>query len=197
MSEQPTKTCALYLRVSTRDQRYLQQFREIRAAVEARGWTIVRVYREKLSGSAGVDRPAWKQLRRDAQMRRFTTVAAWSLDRIGRSALEILKSVEAFERRGVCLFVVKEGIETGGTTGRLVLTVLAGVAQLERDLISERTRLGLKAARKRGAKIRRPKISLTPTDLEEVRCGTRSAASLARDLGVSAMTVRRRLTEIV
>jgi DNA invertase Pin-like site-specific DNA recombinase len=99
---------------------------------------------------------AWRELRRDAQLRRFGAVVVWSLDRLGRSALDILQAVEAFERRGVRLYIVKDGLETSGTVGRLIITVLAGVAQLERDLISERTRLGLAAARRRGAAIGRP-----------------------------------------
>jgi len=191
------RRCAIYLRVSTRDQRLSQQFREIRRAVEARGWTVVRIFREKRSGAAGIDRPAWKKLRHEAQMRRFGAVAAWSLDRLGRSALDILQAVRDFEDRGVRLYIVKDGIETGGTAGRLILTVLAGVAELERELISERTRIGLKAARRRGAKIGRPKVILPREPLEAVRNGRRTAISLAREFGVSVMTVRRRLGESV
>lgn len=164
--------CAIYLRVSTRDQRYLQQFREIRAAVQARGWTIARIYREKRSGAAGTDRPAWRKLRRDAQLRRFGAVAAWSLDRLGRSVLDILRAVEAFDRRGTRLYIVKDGIEISGTTGRQIVTVLAGVAQLERDVISERTKLGMEAARRRGAPI------------------ARTTADVARAHGVSPMTIQ-------
>jgi putative DNA-invertase from lambdoid prophage Rac len=185
--------CAIYLRVSTRDQRYLQQFRELRAACEARGWRIVRVYREKRSGAAGVDRPQWRALCREASLRRFGAVAAWALDRLGRSALDILTAVERFEARGVRLFVLRDAIETGGAAGRLIITVLAGVAQLERDMISERTRMGLRAARSRGAQLGRPRAYLSPHDLAEVRAGRRTAAELAREVGVSAMTVRRRL----
>lgn len=188
--------CAIYLRVSTRDQRYVQQFRELHAAVEQRGWRIVRVFREKRSGAAGVDRPAWRDLCHEAQLRRFTAVAAWSLDRLGRSALDILTAVENFDERGVRLLVLRDSIETGGPSGRLIVTVLAGVAQLERDLISERTRMGMRAARIRGSKIGRPRAYVSPRDLDDVRNGRRTAASLAREVGVAAMTVRRRLWEV-
>ena len=154
------------------------------------------MYREKRSGASGVDRPAWRKLCHEAQLRRFGAVAAWSLDRLGRSALDILGAVESFERRGVRLFILRDGIETGGASGRLVLTVLAGVAQLERDLISERTRMGLRAARGRGASIGRPRAYISPRDLDDVRNGRRTAASLAREAGVSVMTVRRRVAEV-
>ena len=193
MTQDKTVRCAIYLRVSTRDQRYLQQFCEIRAAVQARGWTIARIYREKRSGAAGTDRPAWRKLRHDAQLRHFSAVGAWSLDRLGRSALDILQAVEAFDRRGTRLYIVKDGIETGGTTGRLIVTVLAGVAQLERDLISERTKLGMEAARRRGAAIGRPRAAIPQDELDAVRVGARTTAEVARAHGVSPMTVRRRL----
>jgi DNA invertase Pin-like site-specific DNA recombinase len=189
-------SCAIYLRVSTRDQRYVQQFREIRGAVQARGWRVVRVYREKRSGAAGVERPAWRALRRDAQLRRFGAVAVWSLDRLGRSAIDILQAVEAFEARGIRLYIVKDGLETSGTAGRLIVTVLAGVAQLERDLISERTRLGLEAARRRGSVIGRPQARIPAHDLRAVREKRRTAADVARTHRVSPMTVRRHLATL-
>ena len=182
--------------MSNRDHRCLQQFRDLRQAVEGRGWKIVRVFREKRASAAGVDRPAWRSLCHEAQLRRFNVVAAWSLDRLGRSALEILSAVELFEARSVRLFVPRDAIETGGSAGKLVLTVLAGVAQLERDLISERTRMGLQAARVRGSKFGRPRKYLSPRDLDEVRDGRRTAVSLAREVGVSVVTVRRRLREV-
>lgn len=186
-------TCAVYLRVSTREQHLVQQFREVRRAVEARGWKITAVYRERRSGAAGVDRPEWRRLRHDAAMHRFGAVAVWALDRMGRSALDILDAVSDFEKRGVRLLVAKDGLETGGTMGRLIVTVLAGVAQLERDLIAERTKMGLAAARRRGARIGRPRADVSGDVLEAVAAGKLSKAAAARQLGVSVATVRRRV----
>jgi putative DNA-invertase from lambdoid prophage Rac len=113
-----------------------------------------------------------------------------------QSALDILGAVERFEARGVRLFVLRDSIETGGASGRLIITALAGVAQLERDLISERMRVGLRAARTQGSKLGRPRAYLSPRALDEVRSGHRTAASLAREVGVSVMTVRRRIKEV-
>jgi DNA invertase Pin-like site-specific DNA recombinase len=101
--------------------------------------------------------------------------------------------VEAFERRGVRVYIVKDGLETSGTAGPLIITLLAGVAQLERDLISERTRLGLVAARLRGAALGRPRATIPLRALRAVRERRRSAADIARSHGASAMTVRRRV----
>lgn len=88
---------------------------------------------------------------------------------------------------------MKDGLETSGTAGRLIVTVLAGVAQLERDLISERTRLGLAAARRRGAPIGRPLACIPLHELRAIRSKTRTVAAVAKAHGVSTMTVRRHL----
>jgi putative DNA-invertase from lambdoid prophage Rac len=188
--------CAIYVRVSTREQRLLQQFREIRRAVEARGWIVGAVYRERRSGAAGVDRPAWERLKHDAAMHRFAAVAVWSLDRCGRSALAILGALQAFEARRVRLLVAKDGLDTTGPTGHLVVTVLAGVAELERNLISERTKVGLAAARRRGVHLGRPFVHVDAKVLFEIDAKRRTVASAARDLGVSEMTLRRRLAKL-
>jgi DNA invertase Pin-like site-specific DNA recombinase len=185
--------CAIYLRVSTRDQRLAQQFRELRAAVEARGWIVVAVYRERRSAAPGVDRPQWRALQLAATKRRFGAVAASSLDRLGRSALEILTAVEAFRKRGVRLYLQREGIASDDPAGHMLLTVLAGVAQLERDLISDRTKQGLRSARLRGAPIGRPRQPITESHLARVTSGECSRVALARELGVSVRTVHRRL----
>jgi DNA invertase Pin-like site-specific DNA recombinase len=185
--------CAIYLRVSTRDQRLTQQFRELRAAVEARGWRVVAVYRERRSAAPGVDRPRWRALQADAARRKFGAVAAHALDRIGRSALDILSAVEGFKKRGIRLYLAREGLSTDDAAGQLLLTVLAGVAQLERNVISERTKSGLRAARLRGSAIGRPFERITESDLQRVRDGVLSRAALARELNINERTVRRRL----
>jgi len=185
--------CAVYLRVSTRDQRLVQQWRELRAVVEARGWVIVAVYRERRSAAAGVDRPQWRRLQADAARRRFGAVAAASLDRIGRSALDILGAVEAFRSRGVRLYLAREGITSDSAMGAMMLTVLAGVAQLERDLISDRTKQGLRAAKVRGAAVGRPWRVISERDLQRVRSGRVSVRALALELGMARDTLTRRL----
>lgn len=188
-----TIRCAVYLRVSTRDQRLVQQWRELRASVEARGWTIAAVYRERRSAAAGADRPQWRRLLRDAGRRRFGAVAAASLDRIGRSAIDILRAVESFKARGVRLYLAREGIASEDAIGQMLLTVLAGVAELERDMISERTRQGLRAARARGESLGRPTRKISDRDLQRFRRGELTKAALARELGVSMNTLKRAL----
>ncbi|MDD9936041.1 MAG: recombinase family protein, partial [Myxococcales bacterium] len=183
----------VYIRVSTTDQRYLGQFREIRRAVEAQGWTIARVFREKRSAAHGSHRPAWQKLRAEAAMRRFGAVAVWALDRMGRSCVELLSAVQAFSKRGVRLLTVQQGTFEKGSAAKLMLSILAAVAEMERDLISERTRMGLHAARDSGKRLGRPATEIPAADLQAIADGHYTVAAGARRHQVSRRTVERRI----
>lgn len=184
---------AVYVRVSTRDQRLLQQFREVRRMVERRGWVITRVYRERRSAKQGAHRPEWERLRKDASRRRFDAVAVWAIDRMGRSTLDVLKAVEGFERRGVELLIVKQKVDTTSPLGKLLLTILAAFAQMERELISERTRAGMQAARAAGRHVGRVAVLVPREHIDAVLSGERTAASVAQETGISASTIRARV----
>lgn len=192
-SDTKTVRCAVYIRVSTRDQRYLGQFREIRRAVEARGWTVARVFREKRSGAHASHRPAWQKLRSEAALRRFGAVAVWALDRMGRSTIELLSAVQAFKDRGIRLLIVRDGLVGDGSSTKLVLTILAAVAELERDLISERTRVGLQAAKDSGKRLGRPEKEIPIADLQAIADGIYTAAAVAKRHQVSKRTIERKL----
>lgn len=185
--------CAIYIRVSTTDQRLLQQFREVRAAVEARGWVIVRVYRERRSARHGAHRPQWEALRREAALRRFMAVAVWSVDRMGRSVVDVLNAVDGFDSRGVQLLTVKDGMDTRTPAGRMVLTVLASVAEMERTMNSERTRAGMAAAKARGVRVGRKPIDVPADSIAGIIDGSHTTAAVARALGVSRSTIRGRV----
>jgi DNA invertase Pin-like site-specific DNA recombinase len=184
---------AVYVRVSTRDQRLLQQFREVRRMVERRGWTIVKVYRERASAKQGAHRPEWERLRKDASRRRFGAVAVWSVDRMGRSVLDVLKAAEGFERRGVELMIVKQNVDTTTPLGKAFLTIVAAFAQMERELISERTREGMAAARAAGRHIGRVAILVPREHIASVLSGKRSASEVARETGIGVGTIRARV----
>jgi len=184
---------AIYVRVSTRDQRLLQQFREVRRLVERRGWTVARVYRERRSAKQGAHRPEWERLRKDASRRRFDAVAVWSIDRMGRSTLDVLKAVEGFERRGVELLIVKQKVDTTSPLGKLLLTILAAFAQMERELISERTKAGMEARRARGQHLGRVAILVPREHIDSVLSGEKTAAQVSRETGISASTIRARV----
>ena len=191
----PTKRprAAIYIRVSTRQQHLVEQFRQLRQLAELRAYRIVRVYRERKS--AFKDCPAHRALMADAAMRRFDIVLVWSLDRFGRSLVELLSCIDRLDERGVKFVSLRESsIDTTNAAGKLILSVLAAAAEFERNRLRERTRAGLEAARRRGARVGRPRSARW--DEEQARRWSAegvSAAEIARRFGVSERTARRNL----
>jgi len=153
--------CATYHRVSTRDQDPKLARLELRRAAASRGLRVVAAIEETGSGARN-DRPGLRRVLELVTSGRVAAVLVWKLDRFGRSTLDVLANVEAINRAGATFIATTQGLEVGpraSAMGRVVLTVLAAVAELERETISERTRLGLQAARRRGRRPGRPKGS--------------------------------------
>lgn len=185
---------ALYLRVSTVDQDLEHQRRELVAEVARRGWELADTYAEKVSGVSS-RRPELERMMHDAAMSRFRVVFVWSVDRLGRSMLEVLNVVEELRKHGVAFVSLRQpALDSSGATGKIVLAVMAGVAELERELIRQRTRAGLATARARGKRLGRPTALKTVTP-EQVRhllsLNSGAVARTARQLGVSVSTVQR------
>jgi putative DNA-invertase from lambdoid prophage Rac len=152
------KRAALYHRVSTADQNPAAARAELRRAATQRGCKVVLDVEETGSGAIA-EREGLARVLEAARGGRVDVVLVWKLDRFGRSLLAILRHVEELERAGVAFAAVTQGIECrpgGDASSRFFLTILGAVAELERGLISERTRLGLKEAARRGAQIGRP-----------------------------------------
>jgi putative DNA-invertase from lambdoid prophage Rac len=150
-----------YHRVSTRDQRPELAREELRRAAEARGLELVAEIEETGSGARG-DRPGLAELMELVRRHQVDHVLVWKLDRLGRSTLDVLGTVLELEHAGVRFTATTQGLELGpgtGPMGRMLVTILAAVAELERSMISERTVLGLAAAARRGRRPGRPKGS--------------------------------------
>lgn len=192
MREAPRRV-AIYIRVSTTEQNLLWQFRAVRRECEQMEWPIVAVYRERRSGRLGAHRPQWEQLRKDARRRKFECVAVWSIDRMGRSVLAISDAINEFIDRKIKLLIVKDNFDVEDPSGRFMATILAGMAELERDFISERTKIGLDGARARGVRLGRAWTKIPESGLRQVIAGERSAANLARELGLAPTTVCKRV----
>ena len=180
---------ALYVRVSTRDQSLVEQFRGLRLEAQARGWRVVGVYRE---------RPELARLLAAAAMRRCDAILVWRLDRLGRSLLETFGNVEKLVQRGIRVVSVRDGaLDTSTPAGRLQVAMLASCAEYEREVLRERTREGMARVQRLGTAsgrpVGRPAVEL---DLAGVRLRLQqgeAAAAIARELGCSERTLRRRL----
>jgi DNA invertase Pin-like site-specific DNA recombinase len=152
---------ALAARVSTRDKHQDPEIQLVpmREYAAARGWTVAGEYVDLASASDFVRRREWKRLLEDVRRRRVDLVAVWKLDRAFRSAIECLNTLEDWRARGVHFVCVSQPeIDTTTPIGRLLLTVLAAVAEFERDLIRERVNDGLANARRKGVRIGRPSV---------------------------------------
>jgi putative DNA-invertase from lambdoid prophage Rac len=153
------KRAVTYHRVSTLDQDPTLARAELRRAAEARGLEVVAEVEETGSGARN-DRPGLQRVLELARTHQVEVVMVWKLDRFGRSTVDVLTNVQQLERAGVTFVATTQGLEVGreaGAMGQLVLQVMAAIAQFERAVISERTRLGMQGARARGRAVGRPK----------------------------------------
>lgn len=141
---------ALYARVSRKeDQDPENQLRRLREYAKIRNWTVYKEYVDKVSGVLD-NRPALLQMRKHVRARWVDLVVVTKLDRLGRSVINLHETCEEMRAYGVEFVCLDQGIDTTTSSGRLTFTVLAGVAQFERELIGERTRDGLAKARAAG-----------------------------------------------
>lgn len=190
---------AIYTRVSTTDQTVEPQLIELRAYAAQHGFTIAHEYSDVISG-AKAQRPGLDALLQDAAAGKFTTVLAVKLDRLGRSVLNVVTLVQQLKKLGVSIICTSQGIDNRDENpcGKMVMGIMASFAEFERDLIRERTKAGLRAAKANGAVLGRPSNGLI-AEPERARVisiwkeeGGKSFRRLAERLGgVSPMTARK------
>jgi len=182
---------AIYARVSTTGQGQSpeMQVRELREYSERRGWQIAGEYVDAGISGAKDSRPELNRLMADAHRRRFDAVVVWKFDRFARSVSHLLRALETFNALGVAFVSLSEQIDTSTPTGKMVFTVLGAVAELERSLIGERVRAGLRNARAKGKRLGRPRVTVDAAQIASLRCSGRSWRAIADALGVSVGTV--------
>jgi DNA invertase Pin-like site-specific DNA recombinase len=156
----PRIRAALYARVShVGEQNPETQLGALRAFALARGWDIAGEYVDRAPAWPLNYRQQWRQLRADCRGRKIDAVVVWKLDRAFRSALDALSTVKWLQRHRVDFVCASQAIDTSSSIGRLLFTVLAAVAEIESEFISERTRAGLARVRDEGKQLGRPKGS--------------------------------------
>jgi DNA invertase Pin-like site-specific DNA recombinase len=188
------KRAAIYVRVSTDKQTVANQEQELRQVAERRGWQVVEVYSDAgISGSKGRDqRPGLDQMLKDASKRRFDVVMAWAIDRLGRSLIDLLGTIQGLEACGVDLYLDQQAIDTTTPAGRLMFQVTGAFAEFERSMIRQRVNAGLKRAVEQGKQLGRPRISeaIEKRILSHLRKGM-GILKVARECKVGTGTVQR------
>jgi DNA invertase Pin-like site-specific DNA recombinase len=165
------KRAVLYMRVSSLDQHPETQLLDLRQMAAQRGYEIVQEYTDRISG-AKVRRPGLDELMRDARRGRFDVVLVWASDRIARSVKHFLEVLDELNRLQIEFLSFREQIDTGGPLGRAIVVIIGAVAELERNLIIERVRAGMRRARLEGRHIGRRPLDLDRESiLRDRRCG--------------------------
>jgi len=189
------KRAALYMRVSTIDQHPETQLLDLRQMAAQRGFHIVHEYTDRISG-AKARRPGLDELMRDARRGRFDVVLVWASDRIARSVKHFLDVLDELNRLNVEFISFREQIDTGGPLGRAVVVIIGAIAELERNLIIERVRAGMRRARLEGRHIGRNPLELDRAAILRGRQQGQSLAQLAKVHRASRTTILRVLRQI-
>jgi DNA invertase Pin-like site-specific DNA recombinase len=181
---------AIYARVSTGNgnQHPESQLLEIREYCQRRGWKITHEYCDIGISGAKEQRPELDRLLKDAHGRRFDSIVVARFDRMSRSVSHLLRTLETFRALGIEFVSLSEQIDTSTPAGKMVFTVLGAVAELERSLIAERVRAGLRNARAKGKILGRPRKITNLGEIKKLRSQGASWREVGTALGVSAAT---------
>ena len=184
---------AVYARVSTANhgQDPKVQLREIAEYCARRGWAVIGEYVDVGISGAKEKRPELDRLLADAHRRRFDALVVWKFDRFARSVSHLLRALETFQALGIEFVSLTEGVDTSTPAGKMVFTVLGAVAELERSLICERVRAGLRNAQAKGKKLGRPKVAMDASRVTELRSRGLGWKKIATELRLGVGTVLR------
>jgi DNA invertase Pin-like site-specific DNA recombinase len=161
------------------------QIRELCEYCKRRGWPIVREYVDVGISGAKDRRPGLDLLIADAHKRKFEVIVVWKFDRFARSVSHLLRALETFRALGIEFVSLSEQVDTSTPTGKMIFTVLGAVAELERSLIAERVRAGLRHARAKGKRLGRPTKHVDPAQVAALRAQGLSWRKVGQRLGVS------------
>ena len=187
---------AIYARVSTADQHNAIQVRELTEYIERRGWELAGIYQDQISG-AKASRPGLDKLMADAHQRRFDAVLVWKLDRFGRSLVHCVSGIQELASLGIRFVATSQGLDTdeSNPASKLLLHILAAVAQFERELIRERVSAGMRNARSKGTRsgkaIGRPRRVFDREEVLRLRRDGLSIETIARQTRLGVGTVAR------
>ncbi len=193
-----TKRVALYLRVSTSEQTTDNQRLELDAVIKRCGWETVEVYEDHgISGAKSRDkRPAFARMMQDATRRRFDVIAAWSVDRLGRSLQDLVSFLNELHALGIDLYLHQQALDTSTPSGRAMFNMCGVFAEFERAMIQERVKSGLSRAKANGKQLgRKPHGEEVEAEIKKLRADGMGKVKIGKTLGIGTSAVQRVLTE--
>lgn len=188
------KRIAIYLRVSTPEQSVENQRLELEAVAARHGWNVVAIFEDQgFSGSKGRDgRPGFDKLCHAAARREFDQIAAWSVDRLGRSLQGLITFLAELKAKGIDLYLHQQGLDTSTPSGNAMFQMLGVFAEFERAMIAERVKAGLARARKNGKRLGRPMLSDSrELAVRKLLSDNVGIVKTARAVGVGVSAVQR------
>ena len=189
------KRAALYIRVSTIDQHPETQLHDLHQFASQRGLQIVKEYTDHGFSGTKARRPALDELMEDARRHKFDVLMVWSIDRLARSTKHLLQTLDELNGRGIQFLSQREAIDTEGPLGRAIIVIVSAMAELERCIMIERVRAGMRRAKIEGRRIGRAPLNVNRVALLRDRERGLSLNQLARAHGISKASVCRVLRE--
>jgi DNA invertase Pin-like site-specific DNA recombinase len=189
------KRVALYARVSSPDQHLETQLYDLRKLAAQRGFEVVREYCDRGISGSKAKRPSLDSMMADARRGEFSVVLVAAFDRIARSTENFLEIADELNALGIEFISAREAIDTSGPMGRMFLTMVGSIAELERSLIVERIRAGMRRARLEGQRLGRAPLDIDRDALVRDRLAGMSLTNVAKKYGVSRASVVRFVRE--
>ncbi len=187
------KRVAIYVRVSTKDQSVDMQLNDLERYSKERGLGIFKIYKDNGVSGTKETRPALSELMNDAKKRKFDVVLVWRFDRFARSTKHLVTALYEFRNLGIDFISYHENIDTSSPLGEAIFTIISAMSKLERDIIAERVKGGLRKARANGKQLGRPKSEVDTNKVIEYRKQNKSIRQIANELNMSNNLVFRTL----
>ncbi len=188
----PDKRVAVYVRVSTKDQSVEMQLNDLERYSKERGFNVFMVYKDNISGTKNT-RPGLDHLMNDAKKRKFNMVLVWRFDRFARSTKHLVNALYEFRNLGIDFISYQENIDTSSPLGEAIITIISAMAKLERDIIAERVKGGLRKAKANGKRLGRPKNEVDANKVIDYKRQGKSIREIAKEMGIHRSKVERTL----
>jgi DNA invertase Pin-like site-specific DNA recombinase len=185
------KTAAIYVRVSTPDQHVESQLYDLRELASQRGLEVVHEYEDRGVCGKKARRPGLDALMADARQKKFSVVLVAAFDRIARSTRNFLQVIDELDSMGIEFISRRENVDTSGPMGRLFVTIISAIAELERSLVVDRVKSGMRRAKLEGRQIGRSRLDVNREQLVQDRRSGMSLTQVAKRHNISRASVCR------